>query len=256
MFHTKQYLELIWYKTYADLRVEASRGYLGVMWWLLEPLLYMFVFYIVFGVIIERGGDDYVAFLLIGLVAWRWFDSTVRIGANQLISNSNLMQKVYVPKIVFPTITVLTNTAKFLIVLTILLVFLILYGIPVAMFWLALPLILFIQLSLIIAITWTVSLAVPFLPDIRIIIDSGLTLMFFMSGIFFDIGSLPSPVADYLRLNPMAILIESYRDILINGSWPDLNTLGIVFLASMILLFISFRLHRKFNYIFPKLGVN
>ena len=252
----QHYIELVWYKTYADLRVEVSRGYLGILWWVLEPVLYMIVFYVVFGIVFQRGGEDYVAFLLIGLVTWRWFDSTVRIGSNQLISNSNLMQKVYVPKILFPTITVLTNTAKFLIVLSILLLFLVFYGVPVENFWLALPVLFFIQLSLIIAITWTVSVIVPFIPDIRIMVDSGLTLMFFMSGIFFDIESLPSLVAGDLRLNPMAILIESYRDVLINGNWPDWNTLGVVFLASLLLLFASFRLHRKFNYIFPKLGAS
>ena len=170
---TKQYLDLILYKSYADLRVESSRGYISFMWWFLEPMLYMAVFYVVFGVFIQRGGEDYVAFLLTGLVAWRWFESTVRNGANQLIINSNLMQKVYVPKIVFPTVTALTNTAKFLMVLSILVIFLFVYGIVAGISWFALPLIISIQLMLIIAVTWTVSAIVPFIPQLKIMNDSG-----------------------------------------------------------------------------------
>jgi len=248
-------MELVWYKTYADLRVEASRGYLGILWWALEPLLYMGVFYIVYGILFQRGGVDYVAFLLVGLVAWRWFDNTIKLGASSLIANMGLMQQVYVPKIVFPTVAVVTNTFKFLVVLTMLLVFLLLYGNYPGITWLALPGLLAVQLLFIVALTLLVSVIVPFMPDIRVIIDSGLTLLFFMSGIFFDLDSLPVQLADYLRLNPMATLIESYRKVLIQGVWPDLSMLGIVVVFSLIVLLVSLRLHLRYDQQLAKIGL-
>ncbi len=251
----KHYIELVLYKTYADLRVEASRGYLGILWWVLEPLLYMIVFYIVFGILFQRGGEDYVAFLLVGLTAWRWFDNTIKLGANSLIINQGLMQQVYVPKIVFPTVNVVTNTVKFLVVLTVLLVFLLFYGVMPGATWLILPVLLGIQLLFVVAFTWLISAIVPFLPDIRVIIDSGLTLLFFMSGIFFDLESLPLQLANYLRLNPMAILIESYRKVLIQGISPDWKILGVVATLSLITLLISFRLHMRFDRQFAKIGL-
>ena len=70
-----QHLELVWYKAYADLRAEAARAYLGVLWWVLEPLLYICVFYVVFGILLDRGGQGFVSFMLCGLVVWRWFSS-------------------------------------------------------------------------------------------------------------------------------------------------------------------------------------
>jgi len=249
------YLELIWYKTYADLRVEASRGYLGIFWWGLEPLLYMSVFYIVFGILFQRGGEGYVPFLLVGLTAWRWFENTIRVGASSLIINQGLMQQVYVPKIIFPTVTVVTNTIKFLIVLAVLLVFLVLYGIVPSLTWLMLPVLLGVQLLFIVALTWLISAVVPFLPDIRVIIDSGLTLLFFMSGIFFDLESLPVRTAAYLRINPMAMLIESYRKVLIRDTWPDWGILGSVAVISVIVLYTSFQLHRRFDRQFAKIGL-
>jgi len=251
----RYYLELIWYKTYADIRVEATRGYLGILWWVLEPLLYMSVFYIVFGILFQRGGEGYVAFLLVGLTVWRWFDNTIRVGASSLIMNKGLMQQVYVPKIVFPTVTVVTNTVKFLVVLAILLVFLLFYGVVPGMTWLILPVLLGIQLLFIVAFTWLISAIVPFIPDIRVIIDSGLTLLFFMSGIFFDLESLPSQLADYLRLNPMAILIESYRKTLVQGVSPDWYILSAVAVFSIIVLIVGFRLHMRFDRQFPKIGL-
>jgi lipopolysaccharide transport system permease protein len=251
----KHYIDLVWYKAYADLRVEASRGYLGILWWVLEPLLFMGVFYIVFGMRFRQSGEDYVAFLLVGLVTWRWFDNTMKLGANALIWNQGLMQQVYVPKIVFPTVTVVTNTVKFLFVLAPLIAFLLLNGIVPGVTWLALPVLLAIQLLFVVASTWFISAIVPFLPDIRVIMDSGLTLLFFMSGIFFDIASLPARLAAYLRLNPMAVLIESYRKVLIKGVWPDWGMLGIVVLTSVIILLISLRLHLRYDRNFVKIDL-
>ena len=251
----RHYLDLVWYKAYADIRVEASRGYLGTLWWVLEPLLFMFVFYLVFGFRFEGEGEDYVAFLLVGLVAWRWFDNTIKLGANSLVWNEGLMRQVYVPKIVFPTVTVVTNTVKFLFALATLLVFLLLYGIDPGSTWLLLPVLLAVQLFLILTSAWFISAVVPFLPDLRVIIDSGLLLLFFMSGIFFSLDSIPDPVGTYLRLNPMAILIESYRQILIQGVLPDWGMLGFVVAFSVIILLVSVRLHARYDRQFPKIGL-
>ena len=251
----KHYIDLVWYKAYADLRVEASRGYLGILWWVLEPLLFMAVFYVVFGARYPHSGKDYVAFLLVGLVAWRWFDNTIKLGSNALIWSQALMQQVYVPKIVFPTVTVVTNTVKFLFVLATLLAFLLLNGYFPGATWLALPGLLAIQLLFIAASTWLISALVPFLPDIRVIMDSGLTLLFFMSGIFFDIGSVSTQLATYLRLNPMAILIESYRKVLLHGVWPDWGMLALVVVFSVIILLVSLRLHFRYDRQFAKIDL-
>ena len=75
----KRYLEIIYYKTYADLRSEASRSYLGFVWWILEPVLYMSVFYLVFSVIRGQKDEDFILFLLVGLVSWKWFASNTNI---------------------------------------------------------------------------------------------------------------------------------------------------------------------------------
>lgn len=74
-----------------------------------------------------------------------------------------------------------------------------------------------------------------------------------MSGIFFDIASLPVQLADYLRINPMAVLIESYRKILPQGIWPDWGMLALVTLFGAILTIVSFRLHMHFDRKFPKI---
>ena len=108
--------QLISYKVYAELRSEIARAYLGILWWVIEPVLYMLAFYVVFAVVMQRGGEGYIVVLLTGLVAWKWFDATVRSGANAISANQGLMQQVYVPKYIFPAIVILTNLIKFVIV--------------------------------------------------------------------------------------------------------------------------------------------
>ena len=248
------YLDLIVYKSWAQLRVEATRGYLGIVWWVIEPLLYIAVFYVIFGILFQRGGEGYVVFLMTGLVVWRWFDNTVRIGANSIVDNIGLMRRVYVPKIVFPSAIIVSNSVKFLFVLVILLLFLLLYGIKPGPSWLALPVLLAIQLLLITALTWVVSAVVPFFPDFRVMIDSGLTLLFFLSGIFFDIGSVTGSIADILGMNPMAILIDAYRLVLIQGIWPDWSILGGVLFFCVMMLALGWHLHMRFDRQFVKNG--
>ena len=71
------YISIIFEKAKADLIAEVRRGYLGILWWFIEPLLYLSVFYVVFVFVFDRGGEDGVAFLLTGLVVWKWFSSGV-----------------------------------------------------------------------------------------------------------------------------------------------------------------------------------
>jgi len=132
--------ELIVYKSYADLKAEAERSYLGFVWWLLEPVLYLGAFYVLFVLVLQRGGDrDFVPFFLCGTVVWKWFDSAIRGGSHAIAANNGLFQQVYVPKYIFPVISLLGSTARFLVVFFVFLLFLLVYGKSPAATWLAAP---------------------------------------------------------------------------------------------------------------------
>jgi hypothetical protein len=90
-----RHFDLRWYKTLA----EVARTYAGFLWWVLDPILFMVIFYLVFCVLLERGGEHFVQFLLIGLVAWCWFHSTLTHGCNALPAGSGLIRRVYLPKV-------------------------------------------------------------------------------------------------------------------------------------------------------------
>jgi lipopolysaccharide transport system permease protein len=250
------YLELVWYKACADLRAEAARAYLGTLWWVLEPLLYMAVFYLVFGVLLQRGGEGFIAFLLCGLTVWRWFGSSVIRCANAIPSNARLMLQVYLPKYLFPAIALVTSTLRFLIVFTLFLIYLVFAEHSLSASWLALPALLVIHFLLIAACASLLAAIVPFLPDLRIFVENGLTLMFFMSGIFYDISSFPADLRVYFYLNPMATIIESYRAVLLEGAWPEWQALTPVLLVAMLGIGAALYLLTRYDRRYAKLAIS
>jgi len=248
-----RYLELVLFGVYTDLRTEVARRFLGFFWWILEPIMYMGVFYVVFGLGMRQGGPDYVPFLLCGMVAWKWFDGSVRQAGVSIIGNSGLIQQIFVPKYTFGLIQILTNSFKFLVVLILLLVFLLVTGHRPSRHWIALFPLLLTQLYLITATGLLLAAVIPFAHDLKQVIDNLLMLMMFMSGIFFSVESMPEGMRSWIVLNPMVGVIEAYRDVLMRNTWPDWSELRYVLLVSTPMLALAAFLLRRYERQYPKL---
>lgn len=248
-----RYFLLTLYKTYADLRAESQRTYAGFLWWFVEPLLLMAVYYLVFAVLMHRGEADFVPFLLIGLVCWRWFHVSLMQGANSITNNKRLMQQLHIQKLLFPSSSILGNCIKLLFTLSILLIFLWVYGLLPTIHYLAFPVIMAVQLLFILGCTFITAAILPFLPDLRIMLDNALRAIMFLSGIFFSGDIIPEPLKMWFYLNPMAVFIESWRDVLMHDSWPMWGHLGGIALLSIAMIFVGSRLIRHFDYSYPKL---
>ena len=245
--------DLVIQKAIAGLRAEASRGYLGVLWWVIEPVMYMGVFYVAFAHLLNRGDENYVIFLLTGLIVWKWFHATLNTGANSLVANAGLMKQVYVPKIVFPLTNIAVNTFKFMIILALLLVFLQFSAAKVSWTWTLLPVLVLTQLLLIVAVTSLLAAVMPFFPDLRVILDNVLMMFLFLSGIFFDIAKLPANVQEYLMLNPMAALIVMYRKVLLEGVPPDWQQVFGILSFSAAVMILAAWFFRRFDRVYPKI---
>lgn len=249
-----RYTELVFYKAYADLRAEASRTYISFLWWALEPILYMAGFYFVFAVLLERRTPNFVAFLLVGLVVWKWFSSTILHSSGSILNNPALMRQVYLPKVIFPFVTILMDTIKFLVVFSILLVFLLWNGGTLSLAWLTLPVLLLVELVFLAGLACLAAAVVPVIPDLRILLENLLLVMMFVSGIFFDPATIPEPYQTYFYLNPMATLIESFRAVLMRGEWPSMSALALIAGAGIGLFVIAFIILHRLDRAYPRLS--
>ena len=186
----------------------------------------MTVFYVVFAVVLERGTEDYPIFLFIGLVVWQWFGNTVASAMPSVHQAASLINQVRFPKVILPLTVVLTNTYKFLFVMSILTVLLWVSGFPPASAYVALPLLMLLQLLLVYGASTLVASLTPLLPDLQYIIGNLLRAMMFMSGIFYPIAAIPEKYQMLFYLNPMVAIIDAYRQVLMHGQWPSLQSLA------------------------------
>lgn len=247
------YLQLILYKVRADLKVEAAQGYLGVLWWVLEPLLYMGAFYIIFAVAMQRGGEDFVPWLLSGLVVWKWFNTSVLRSATSIRNGQGLMAQVYLPKLFFPSVSILGSGARFLFTLAFLLAFLLIYGIAPSWKWLLIPFMVLLQLLLISGFSLLAAALIPLWPDLMLLVTNGLMMMFFLSGIFFDLSAVGGWLGILLKLNPMAPVIDAWRSILLGLPWQNLHWLGWTLVAALLTLIAGIHLLHRYDRYYPRL---
>ncbi len=248
-----RYLGFIWYRALAQLRSESSRAYLGYLWWVLEPLLYLTVFYVVFALVLNRGDENYVRVLLVGLVVFKWFDAAVRASMDVIQQNAGLIDRVYLPKIVLPLVWVTSNGVKFLLVFSLLLLASPFFDVSPGVSWLFIPVLIGIQLLLVMSTSCFVAAITPFIPDLRLVFDKVMTLLFFMSGIFYTRESIPEEVLGYFMINPMFVLIDCYRSVLIDSELPLVGPVIYLVVLSLALLSLSAWLLKRFDRIYPRL---
>ncbi|MFV0447963.1 MAG: ABC transporter permease [Vibrio sp.] len=248
----KSTLELIWVKASLNLRSEASVNYLSYAWWVIEPLLHMVVYYVVFSFLLARGGENYVAFLLTGLIPWLWFSKTISHTMGSILHGKQLMNQLYIAKVFFPLTFVVQDAVKQVIVFMLLLTFLIFYGISPSLAWLhAIPIIL-VQFLLIIGCSLIAALIVPFVRDMSFVIPTGLQFMMFCSGIFFSHHDIPEKALQYFFLNPMAVILAAFRDVLVDSVIPNYEQLSFVALFSLVLIMFAVLAYKKLEYVLPR----
>ena len=223
------------YRAYLNLVGEASRYYLGWLWWLLEPIAMTGVFYLVFTYIRQSNIENFAYFLIVGITMWLWFANGVANSTDCISVSRSIISQMRVPKLLFPIIAVAAATLKQGFVFAIVLILMgLVFGLNGA--WLSLPVLALVQFILILAVGSTVAFVCCWVRDLRFVVRSGLTLMMFCSGIFFSVDRIAPEHQELFRLNPMFVMIEQYRLVLLHASAPDFFWCAKVALLGMLWL--------------------
>ncbi|MBF5056604.1 ABC transporter permease [Alcanivorax sp. 521-1] len=248
----RAFLDLVWTKARLNLKSEASRNHLHYVWWIIDPLLYMSVFYLVFGILMERGGPGFIGYLLTGLVPFQWFAKTVQQTSNSIVAGKGLMNQVKISPLFFPLVGVLQNAGKQVFAFTMLAIFLVLYGLPPTIHWLAFIPVVIIQLLVMIVASCAIAMVVPFFRDLLNLVPTGIQFLLFASGIFYSVERIPEQWRDLFLTNPIANIIFQYRLIFIEQQWPDWSSLGMLALVSLMALGVVLVLYRRLEGVFPR----
>lgn len=245
-----QYYRLIDIQARMLLKANASKFILGYMWWFLEPLLWVAVFYLVFNVILDskgRSGGEFLLFLACGKFTFIWFSKTVTQASNSIIANKSIVSKIDTPKSMFPMAVVQESLYRQASVYLCLFLFLIAFGTPVTMTWIWLVPVICVNYLVIVVCSLAGAYLVCLVRDFSKVIPLGMMFLLFTSGIFWDIRTIANPEkADLiLTVHPLAFLLDANRQILLHGVPPDIAHLFYIGLGAAVLSLIMIGLMRK-----------
>ena len=230
-----------------DLKARYRGSAIGLLWTLLNPLLHMAIYALVFSIYMRMSMERYAAFLLCGLLPWIWLSSSLLMGATSIVDGGSLLKKVFFPPQVLPTVTVLANFVNFLLSVPVLFAMLLLYGVQLGLALLVLPLIMATQFALTLGLTLLVSAASVRYRDIPHILGHLLTFWFFLSPIIYPASQVPERFRALLFLNPFTPFVVAYQDALLYNTFPSwglclgMFVAGVSALACGLLVFTRFR---------------
>ena len=251
----RQFAELVWTKARFNLKSEANQNYLRYLWWVLDPLLYMAVFYVVFGLLLNRGGDNFVVYLLTGLVPFQWFAKTVQLASGSILAGGGLMHQVRISPMFFPLVMITQTAGKQLLVFGMLFLFLLFYGLTPGVNWAGLIPVIAAQLLLTVVAAAVVAMLIPFARDLTNLVPTGLQFVMFISAVFYSADIVPERWQTLFFLNPMATLLEQYRLILLHQTWPDWQALGWLTLGCGISLAVLLLVYRRLAPVYPRVVI-
>src|SRR5690625_4313690 len=237
--------DLLLYLVKSGLKAEHRNSYLGYFWWLLDPLLNIAVYYFLVVVILQRGGENYAVFLVIGLVVWRWISSSINTSANSVLRYSSIINQVYLPKFIFPLSFTITQLVNFLFGLVVICLFLTIFGVVPSWHIIYLPVLIVITLTFLLAIGSILGYFTVFIRDIDNVLTHIIRIFFYASPIIWEGGRLPPEYGFVVAANPIAIIVDSYRDVLMYHQIPDFLKLGVIFVISVAIIIFMINHYRK-----------
>lgn len=217
---------------------------LGAAWPLVRQLAQLGVLVFVFSTVLDLGTDDFAVYVFSGLIAWNWFSTGVSEGTSSVLAGRHLVFQARFQPAVLPVVAVVVALVDALIALPVLVAMLAVAG---DLDWpaLALPGLLAVQLVLMAGIAWLLSAAAVYVRDVPNLVTVVLTLLFYLTPVFYTLPRVPEEYRDLLRLNPMTTVLESYRAVLMDHPWPPVGTLVAVGALAALLALAGFATFRR-----------
>ena len=240
-----KYKDYIKYASKISLFSRYSNMYLGIIWWFLDPVLLMAIYGFVYLVVFQSRTEDYLIFLIIGIIVWRWMSSTTISSSSSISGKISILEQVAAPKQVFPMVTLVVETLLFMVGFILIFIAMIIDAIPLT--WHVLEV---VPISIMVFISlYGVALIVAhygaFVADLRPALAYGIRLLFYLSPIFYEVTILPERIQQIYSYNPITIILESYRSVLIYGESPDYLGLAVIFLIGLAFISAGLKLIRE-----------
>ena len=251
-----QYRPLVAMLVVRELKVRYKRSIFGLLWTMLNPLLLMVVYTVVFATIMKAPQRNFAIFLLSGLLPWLFFSIAVLQGLHSILVNQELIRKVRVPQAVFPLAVVASNLVNFTLSLAPLLLLMAVLRQPFTAALLFLPVATLILTVFTSGVTLLFATFTVFFRDVRHLAEVALQMLMYLSPVFYDLQMLGQHDAWwfrafrlFLKINPLWYLLQLVRDPVYYGQLPPLPVVAVASASALVALFVGFTV---FNRLAPR----
>lgn len=239
---------LIWALTSRHLKARYRGSFFGFLWSFLNPLFLIAVYSLVFKYYMRfPEQDNYTVFMFTGLLPWIWFSSGLSEGTSSISGGGSLITKAIFPPHVLPLVSIITNFAHFIFALPLLFIAMFISNLSIHATIIIAPIIMLIQFIFMFGLVMTLASLNVYYRDIQHILGNVITLWFFLCPIIYPVSSVPNELKYTIILNPMASIIQSYQQVILDGTLPNFNALGIIAAISLLCSYFGCLIFNKYR---------
>jgi lipopolysaccharide transport system permease protein len=243
-----QFRDLLYFLSWRDIKVKYKQTALGAAWAILQPFLTMIVFSILFGKLarVPSDGIPYPIFVYAGLLPWNYFSSALSSSGNSLVASSNLITKVYFPRLIIPASASLSGLLDFFIASVILVGMMLFYHFtPNILGIIMIPVLIFLTFMVAVGCgLWLSALNVEY-RDFQYVIPFLVQIWMFVTPVIYPVTLFPEKYRWILSLNPMGGIIEAFRAVTLGQKAIDWNLLIISSGVGILIFFTGMLYFRK-----------
>lgn len=242
-----QYRELLKTSIKKEIRGKYKASFLGVLWSFINPLLQVLVYAIVFPYMMRDTGDDYIIYLVTGILPWTFFQTVINECVISVKKNSGIIKKVYFPRVILPLSSAISGLINFFISCLIILFFCLIFKVGFSWHFLyAIPLAI-IECVLALGIGLALGAVDAYVQDLEYIVNFILMMAFYGSPIVYQMSLFESNTLflKIIQLNPMTKIIMGYRDAFLYHVTPPLTDFIYVSVIACIVLVIGYMVFKK-----------
>jgi len=232
-----QYRDLFFFLVWRDIKVLYAQTILGFLWAILNPLIQVVLFTIIFGKVakLDTGGIPYTLFSTVAIVPWAYMSGAMTASSQSLLSGRSLLGKVYFPRLLFPVTPVLSKMVDFGISIILVAAVLTYYRVEPTINYIFLPLFIIMMMAVPVGVgLWLSSLAIRY-RDVKFVIPFLLSMLIYSAPILYSADTIPEGYRFIYSLNPIVSIIEGYRSCLLGTPMLWGNILpGAVMIALLV----------------------
>jgi len=247
MWGLVKHQELLSELTKREIKQRYKQSVLGYAWVILNPFFQMLVMSFVFSFIMKIGdvGVPYPVYLYAGLLPWTLFANALASSMGALTGNAGLLTKIYFPREIFVISTILAKIVDYLLASSVFILMMVYYHLPITWNVLWFIPIFLIQLIFTYGLSLFVSAFNLFYRDVQYVMGLILMLWMYLTPVIYPVELFPQAYRWIFQLNPMAVFINAYRQVILGGGAPNFRSLAIGLAVSLVLLITGYKTFKK-----------